>query len=62
MPEEIQNLPELQCKRCNWKWVPRKKKVVVCPKCKSPYWDTPRESTEEDTRHGESETVLPKVS
>jgi len=29
------------CERCKHKWVPReaKKKPVVCPKCKSPYWD-----------------------
>ena len=29
------------CERCGHKWVPRegKKKPVVCPKCKSPYWD-----------------------
>jgi len=30
------------CERCAHKWVPReksKKRPVVCPKCKSPYWD-----------------------
>lgn len=32
-----------QCERCSWKWVPRNKKTpVVCPKCKSPYWNKPR--------------------
>lgn len=31
------------CERCNHKWVPRNgKRPIVCPKCKSPYWDTPR--------------------
>lgn len=29
------------CERCNHKWIPSKKeKPIVCPKCKSPYWDT----------------------
>jgi len=31
-----------KCERCSHEWVPRKKKEdkpVVCPKCKSPYWD-----------------------
>jgi len=32
----------LHCKRCGWKWVPRKKQVVLCPKCKSGYWDRER--------------------
>ena len=32
-------LQELECKRCGYKWVPRIKKVRICPKCKSPYWD-----------------------
>lgn len=33
------------CERCGHKWVPKedtKGKPKVCPKCKSPYWDTPR--------------------
>ena len=37
------------CSRCGHKWVPRyyysaDRSMVppkVCPKCKSPYWDTP---------------------
>jgi len=32
-----------KCERCSHEWVPRKKseedKPIVCPKCKSPYWD-----------------------
>ena len=34
-----------QCTRCAHIWKPResvKQKPKVCPKCKSPYWDTPR--------------------
>jgi len=34
-----------QCLRCNHKWVPREEnQPKVCPKCKSPYWNTPRRS------------------
>jgi Zn finger protein HypA/HybF involved in hydrogenase expression len=33
---------ELECKRCNHKWHPRKREVVICPKCKSPYWNRKR--------------------
>lgn len=32
-----------KCHRCGHFWVPRKdKKPRQCPKCHSPYWDTPR--------------------
>ncbi len=36
------------CERCGHIWVPRlkhsivPKKPIVCPKCKSPYWDIPK--------------------
>jgi len=34
-------ITELECKRCNWVWFPRTNKLPkVCPKCKSPYWNT----------------------
>ena len=32
-------LPKLSCKRCGYKWIPRKVEIRICPKCKSPYWD-----------------------
>jgi len=33
-----------KCERCGREWIPRKEgKPIVCPKCKSPYWDKPRE-------------------
>lgn len=35
------NIPKLKCERCEYKWFPRTNKVIVCPKCKSPYWDRP---------------------
>ena len=28
----------LDCKRCQHLWIPKKVDVVICPKCKSPYW------------------------
>ena len=35
---------QYECERCSHKWIPRELSVEpkVCPKCKSPYWDTPR--------------------
>ena len=34
-----------QCERCGHTWVPREvdSQPKVCPKCKSPYWDRPRQ-------------------
>ena len=34
-----------QCERCDHPWVPRTKideEPIICPKCKSPYWNKPR--------------------
>jgi len=33
-----------KCERCSHEWIPNniKRKPVVCPKCKSPYWDRVR--------------------
>ncbi len=32
-----------KCERCGHVWMPRDEaKPKVCPKCKSPYWDSPR--------------------
>ena len=34
------------CGRCGHQWVPKENvKPRVCPKCKSPYWDTPRKTS-----------------
>ena len=33
------------CERCEHKWTPRENSTtepMVCPKCKSPYWNRPR--------------------
>ena len=45
---EVVSLPEIsvpayECIRCAHKWVPRSIKFPkACPKCNSPYWNTPR--------------------
>lgn len=34
-----------KCERCKYEWIPRKKDYPrVCPNCKSPYWDKPRQN------------------
>lgn len=33
---------DCKCERCDWNWISRKEdKPKVCPKCHSPYWETP---------------------
>ena len=34
---------KVSCKRCGWRWFPRKDEVRQCPKCKSAWWDVARE-------------------
>lgn len=36
-----QGLSRLTCRRCSHRWTPRKERVHVCPKCKSPRWREP---------------------
>jgi len=34
-----------RCERCGHGWKPREgSNPLVCPKCKSPYWDRPRQN------------------
>ena len=35
-------IKKIECKRCGYKWIPRKEEIRICPKCKSPYWDRDR--------------------
>lgn len=41
-----------RCERCEHEWLPRDKdkEPRVCPKCKSPYWDTPRRAAKQGTQ------------
>jgi predicted Zn-ribbon and HTH transcriptional regulator len=38
-----------RCERCEHEWVPRDKdqEPRVCPHCKSPYWDRPRQKAKD---------------
>ena len=36
------NITKLVCRRCKHKWVPRKKEVITCPRCKSYLWAKPK--------------------
>ena len=32
-----------KCERCEHEWIPRSKEnPIICPKCKSPYWNKPK--------------------
>jgi len=31
--------PELKCIKCKHKWIPRKRDVRQCPRCKTSYWE-----------------------
>jgi predicted Zn-ribbon and HTH transcriptional regulator len=39
----------LTCQRCGHAWIPRVPDVRQCARCKSAYWDTPRQKPP-DTR------------
>lgn len=42
-----------KCERCSHVWLPRnstKGESVICPKCKSPYWNRPRISQKVSTK------------
>ena len=36
-------IPTLKCLRCKHTWIPRKPVTMVCPKCHSAYWNTPKQ-------------------
>lgn len=36
-----------KCERCTHEWIPRTKTEeipIICPKCKSPYWNKPKKN------------------
>ena len=39
----LEQVTELECRRCGHKWLPRKRDVRNCPKCQSAFWDQPRD-------------------
>ncbi len=40
---ECDQYKPVKCERCCHTFKPRKDDVRVCPKCHSPWWDTPKE-------------------
>lgn len=43
----IVKLDGYKCERCSHTWVPRSNTEglpIICPKCKTPYWNRPRKS------------------
>jgi predicted Zn-ribbon and HTH transcriptional regulator len=36
-------LNRIECKRCGYKWTPRKVDIRQCPKCKTAYWEIGKE-------------------
>jgi uncharacterized protein len=34
--------PPAHCYRCGYYWFPRRVRVRICPRCKSPHFETPR--------------------
>ena len=50
MPKVWIKILGYRCERCGGEWVPRSDKAPrVCPKCKSPYWDRPRQRDQDAT-------------
>lgn len=47
------DLVGFQCTRCDHIWWPRdvNNPPTVCPKCKSPYWDKPRQAESGNRKH-----------
>jgi rubrerythrin len=44
MPRVERTVTFYVCERCGHEWYPRgDEEPRVCPKCKSPYWDRPRQ-------------------
>ena len=44
MPYKLVKTVYFICSRCKYEWIPRnpKKAPITCPRCRSPYWNTPR--------------------
>lgn len=50
MAEILITVPGYRCERCGHEWVPRGSKNApldtrprICPKCKTAWWDTPKD-------------------
>ena len=59
MAEEKITVKRCTCERCNHIWITRREESpVVCPKCKSPYWNKPRQNK---TTYEEFKLIIKKV-
>jgi predicted Zn-ribbon and HTH transcriptional regulator len=38
---------ECTCEKCGYHWISRLDNPAQCPKCKTAYWNRPREKTKE---------------
>ena len=36
-------LHKISCLRCGHEWVPTIERIIVCAKCRSPYWNIPKQ-------------------
>lgn len=47
----------IECKRCGWRWRPRKKEIRMCPECKSPYFDKKKEANNGSAKLSEMQNI-----
>ena len=40
----VTTVKAFKCDRCGYEWCPKTAEIkpLTCPKCRSPFWDTPR--------------------
>lgn len=51
-------LPTLKCVRCGHTWPPRTQNLPkVCPKCKSPYWNTEKRVGKSEKKDDKKEII-----
>jgi len=62
MPKVPITVMGYRCNRCGHEWIPRdfNAEPSVCPKCKSPYWNRPRQNktTYEDFKNTIKEVLI----
>jgi predicted Zn-ribbon and HTH transcriptional regulator len=47
MAKKTVKMLECACERCGHSWTSRIKEPILCPKCKSAYWDIPKKEKKE---------------
>ena len=46
MAEFTKEIVVRRCERCGHEWQPQSTETRQCPKCKTAYWDVPKQTTE----------------